>query len=189
VIVAYFVLMAKFHARLFKKTVVVVNSKSMIKLYQNSKNIPLLIFLALCLNGCKSSTNLEIPTPSEAITPTGLDIQTFEKWPEEIEGCSCYFAKNEKEFKEGKYIYLDDLGELAFMRINGSLEKFKLLKREATSTSSRAKKIWTNNNYELIIKQSQTSQTDETWQQKGQMILKLNNGKEFRQNIYGECGC
>jgi hypothetical protein len=161
----------------------------MIKLYQNLKIYLLLIFTALCVFGCKNLNNLEKTSSPKALTNVGLVIQPFEKLPEDVDGCSCYFSENIKKFKEGKFIYLDDYSSLAYMRINNRLEKFTLSSREYPAKSADERKVWINDNFELILEQTEISQIDETWQQKGQMILKLKNGKEFRQIIYGECGC
>jgi hypothetical protein len=161
----------------------------MSKIYQNIEITTLLKFTVLCLFGCKSSTNLEKTTSPEIITTARLVIQSFEKLPKDVHGCSCYFSKTEKEFRERKFIYLDDYSSLAYMKINNRLEKFTLSSREYPAKSADERKVWTNENFELILELTEISLINESWQHTGKIILKPKIGKEISQMIYGECSC
>lgn len=43
--------------------------------------------------------------------------------------------------------------------------------------------------YEVILDHKQVGQIEETWQQKGTMIVRAWGGKELVKEFYGECGC
>ena len=154
----------------------------------------ILTFTIISLFGCNDAPKSEgneketAPTaPSAALNE--IQIQPLEDWPDAIEGCSCYSSGSKKEFENRNYIYLDDYQDLAFMKINGQLEKFSLFQSDTLSSSVDSRKIWTNENFEVIIETRQIGQIDETWQHKGKLILKSNDGEVIEQEIYGECGC
>jgi len=53
-------------------------------------------------------------------------IDTFSKFPPEIDGCGCYFSTDEQTFKKQTYIYADDYEQTAFILINHKMTKFSL---------------------------------------------------------------
>jgi len=116
-------------------------------------------------------------------------IEVIEKWPDDIEGCSCYFSRNRAEFKKSEYIYMDNYGDIAYLKINGNLERFRLAKSKSLMSSDRTEATWVNENFEFDIKTEQIGQIDETWQRKGKLTLKQKDGEIIEEDIYGECGC
>lgn len=158
------------------------------------KTITILTLTIICLFGCNSSPESkdkekvnEVKVSSTELV--GLQIQVIEKWPEEIDGCSCYSSRNKNEFEKREYIYMDDYGDKAFMKINGQLEKFKMTKSDTLTSSEHSKETWENDNFELTIETRQVGQIDETWQHKGKLTLKQKDGETIEREIYGECGC
>ena len=158
------------------------------------KAITFLTFLIICLFGCNSSSSSTVTKEvndqsTSSLKLKELKIQVIDEWPSEIEGCSCYFSLNENGFKNTQYIFISDYQELAFMKINGQLERFKLAEPESETFSGKMIEIWKSDNFELILETHQLGQVDETWQYKGILTLKSKDGANIDQEIYGECGC
>jgi hypothetical protein len=133
-----------------------------------------------------SSQNIrKINNQPSSKNSSNFTLKTFTQIPNEIDGCGCYFyLTNEDEIKE-KYIFINDFAEIAFVSIDGKLEKFKLIKHsEASGFYS-----YTNGIYQLTIEiVSKKSDGYETSRLKG--IIKLTKGKQmYEKKIIGTCGC
>src|SRR5688572_21817600 len=87
-----------------------------------------------------------------------LTLESFPDFPEDIDGCSCYFSRNEKEFNEQKYIYMNDFANISFISINGSLRKLELKKHEEKPISYF---IYADSDYELRIETKTKKATDD----------------------------
>ena len=71
------------------------------------------------------NSNVEINDSIElAVSDSTLilnsDLQTF-NLPAEVQGCSCYFAKNKEDFDNEKYVYADDYGNTAYIKIEDKI--------------------------------------------------------------------
>ncbi len=148
--------------------------------------VSIIVYLLGCSGAEKSEVN-EKKVPS--IELEDIQIQVIEKWPDEIDGCSCYSSRNQDELKKREYIYMDDYVDNAFMNISGRIESFRLIKSDTLASSESSKETWTNERFELIIETEQIGQIEETWQHKGKLTLKSNDGAIIEKEIYGECGC
>jgi hypothetical protein len=118
-----------------------------------------------------------------------LRIDTFSTFPDEIDGCSCYFSNDSTEFEQGKYIYMNDYAEISFMKINGILTKFTQTEfKEKDKTTFVAKFI--SDKYNLTIEVKRGKQNgEETTLQSGTIKLIDKKGKTITTTFYGECGC
>ncbi|MHA3789359.1 hypothetical protein ACX0HA_14205 [Flavobacterium hauense] len=117
-----------------------------------------------------------------------ITVDRFKDFPEEIDGCACYFSANKEDFINGSYIYADTYHDHAYISINGQMMQFKL-KSYTDVTEGYWVKIYTNDDYEVTLDSEEVLQVDETWQQKGTMSIKSKDGKSVKETIYGECGC
>ena len=165
-----------------------------ISINKKMKSTTLLLLTVILYFGCnyppKSKSNETKMNLKKSISETNkLQIQVIADWPDEIDGCSCYSSKSKDEFEKEEFIYMDDYGDLAFMKINGQLERFKLTKSDTLTSSNDSRKTWTNENFEFIIETYQIGEIDETWQHKGKLTFKSNEGEIIEKEIYGECGC
>ena len=126
---------------------------------------------------------------SSSKTVIALKIDTFSTFPPEIDGCSCYFSADSIAFKSGSFIYLNDLGQTSFLKINGVLTKFvEKSHKELDSVTmvSRSK----SDNYDLFIEvKDDMPSGDETQIKKGTIKLSDKNGTTITKVFYGECGC
>ena len=116
-------------------------------------------------------------------------IQVIETTPDEIDGCSCYASRNKDEFEKREYIYMDDYGDIAFMQINGRIERLKLTKSDTLTSADHSKETWANEDFEVTLEKHETGQIEETWQHKGRLTLKPRAGDVIEMEIVGECGC
>ena len=99
----------------------------------------IIFFSAFLLVACKkeqqqntqSSVNKDsvktVQDPAATDPSTGkIAVDTF-PFPTEIKECSCYFAKSKADFLAEKYIYADDAGKTAYMKLDGKRLALNLL--------------------------------------------------------------
>jgi len=115
-------------------------------------------------------------------------IDRFKDFPEEIDGCACYFSTNKEDFIKGSYIYADTYHNHAYISINGKMMQFTL-KSYTDIVEGYWVKKYSNEEYDVTLDSEEVLQVDETWQQKGTMTIKSKDGKIIKETIYGECGC
>ena len=132
---------------------------------------------------------IDMPTVTNFEKVETFKIDTFSTFPAEIDGCSCYFSNDSTEFKQGKYIYMNDYAEISFMKINGILTKFKQTEFKKVSKSTIIAKF-KSDNYEITIEVVDGKQSgEETTLKTGTIKVTDKNGKTVTKNFYGECGC
>ena len=140
------------------------------------KGISGLVLIAILLSGIACSEEKEIV------------IDHFEDFPDEINGCACYFSTNKNDFIKGSYIYADNYQDSAYISINGEMAKFTLTK-QTDVTEGYWIKVYSNDDYEVTIDSEEIWQANQTYLQKGRMTVKSKKGVTITENIYGECGC
>jgi len=125
-------------------------------------------------------------------TPTPLNnltIDTFTTFPSEIDGCSCYFSNNSKEFKKQVYIYVNDYGNISFLKINGKLTKFTQTDFKEIDDHTIEVKA-TSGDYEFMMTVKHLEQSEnKTIFQSGVITLTDKKGRKITKSFYGECGC
>lgn len=125
-----------------------------------------------------------------------LKINFMRGFPEEIVGCSCYFSDTKENIYSNaeKLYYIDDFGKIAFMKINGNLEKFNITKTD--SITEKKHSYFENNKYKgeikalIIPSESYKNEGNELWFYKG--FIEITDKKTMQKTkvtIYGECGC
>lgn len=110
-------------------------------------------------------------------------LESFSDFPEEIDGGSCYFSKSKDELKNHNYIFVNNFGNVAFIKIDGNLMRF-----EMTSNYDDIY-IYKYKDYTMkveIIKRKYIE--SELVLEKG--IITVNTPKGIiKQKFIGECGC
>ena len=158
-----------------------------------------LLFVAACSQKESTERNsIEVVSESEqslakeiythAVQTKDLAFDSFSEFPEEIDGCSCYFSRSAKEFEGQKYIYTNDFANTSFVKVNGELRKLELRKHEEGPISYY---IYSDSEYELRveIKSRQPIEDELDWVT-GEMTLNdLKNHKTVKTEYVGECGC
>lgn len=82
-------------------------------------NLLVLLTLGLCCVSQCSCTQRKVERSS-------LAINTFDSIPDEIDGGMCAFYKSLKDKEKSKYLLINDMGEYAFICIDGTVQKMHL---------------------------------------------------------------
>jgi hypothetical protein len=154
------------------------------------KQMVALLFCSFLIASCgeRSKQDQRVTQPSSQDTGKKVVLDTFSIFPTEVEGCSCYFSNNKEEFKNRRYIYVDNYDSSAYIKINGLFKRFTLLEEKEVGPNHYIKRF-KDGNLELTLDIEQVGQVDETWQQKGTLRISSVKGGGFTKDIYGECGC
>lgn len=148
-----------------------------------------LIFIISCIsNNCNVySQNAISKQKNEKVN---FEIKKFTNLPNEIDGCACYFYLSKQDESKGKYIFVNDFANVAFIFINKKLEKFKLTK----STNHNTIYYYSNNTYDVIIRilknnNSNNEVEEEDSDMTGTMDVLSKKGSKITKKFVGSCGC
>ncbi len=109
-------------------------------------------------------------------------------FPPEVEGCSCYFAENKSDFQKQQFVYVDDYGNNAYIKLNGKLVKIPM--EEGDFDPSNFSKTIENAEYKVEMNGKKIKEMDETMMFEGKMTVEnKKTGEKITAPIYGECGC
>lgn len=152
---------------------------------------------------CKKDTAVEQRTVSDSVTAitdtvAAIPVDTLQQtaafqlgkfgFPPEVEGCSCYFAENKSDFEKEQFVYVDDYGNNATIRING--ENVKIRMDDGDFDPSNFSKSIENEAYLLEMTGKKIDDGDETMLFQGTMkVTDKNTRVVIMTPIYGECGC
>lgn len=126
-------------------------------------------------------------TAKQNLEDNAILLESF-PLPPEINGCSCYFARNEEEFEREEYIYADDYGSSAHLKLDGKMVKIAM--EEGDFDPSNFQKTIENEQYKIHMTGKQVSAQEELMIFKGQLTIEnKTNRKQTTTPIYGECGC
>lgn len=109
-------------------------------------------------------------------------------FPKEIKECSCYFAKNKTDFEKEKYIYADDAGKTAYMKLDGKRIAMNLISSSDMEADEVLSKEIENENYKISIKGKKIKH-EEVLLFEGTLTIERPDGSITKMPIYGECGC
>lgn len=127
------------------------------------------------------------PTTDTIRIKSSPELETF-PMPAEVEGCSCYFATNKTGYENEKYVYVDDYGKSAYIKIRGNMINIPI--KEADLDPSNFTKNIKNSEYKVILSGKKINEMDETMMFQGTMTVEnKKTGERFSTPIYGECGC
>ena len=130
---------------------------------------------------------IEPVDPIPTVPPT-VDVAVYTEYPEEIDGCACYFGKTASDLSEGKYIFMTNYEKKAYMKLDGGMRVFELIS-STDLEGGRLMETWSNENYQMVVKSTQTGQIDETWQSVGTINIKPTDKDATMISVVGECGC
>lgn len=157
------------------------------------------IFLALVLVACKKDKPADsASTPNDSLTtiqdsvktniPSGtISVETF-SFPKEIKECSCSFAKNKADFESEQYIYADDAGKTAYMKLDGKKLALNLISSSDMEVEERLSKEVENEEYKISIK-GKKIKNEEALLFEGTLTIEKPDGTAVTLPIYGACGC
>lgn len=137
-----------------------------------------------------TTDSLKVETDSmnvgTAETLNQINLETF-GFPAEVNGCSCYFSKNKEDFDQEKYIYIDDYGNNAYLKIDGKTVKIKM--KEGDFDPDNFSKVIKNEEISVTIQGKKVNELEEVMMFEGTMTVENKNGGKTITPIYGECGC
>lgn len=108
--------------------------------------------------------------------------------PDVIDECACVFSGSPSDYEAAKYLYIDNMENLAFVVLDGKMNQFQI-KSTKNSNDTHQIKTMSNDLYELTIELSRTGNDDDEWQQQGTLTLKTKSGALIVKEIYGLCAC
>ncbi len=114
-----------------------------------------------------------------------VDVFPF---PKEIKECSCYFARNKADFEDEKYIYADDAGKTAYMKLDGKRIAMNLISSSDMEVDEALSKEIENENYKISVKGKKIKH-EEVLLFEGTLTIEKPDGSITTMPIYGECGC
>ena len=158
------------------------------------KILTILIIATLSFTSCggekqQPSIALPIPEPEKIIEDKTLVISSFDTIPEEIQGCGCAFAADSLAYKSGRFIFADDIGDTAYMNINGKMVRLKGSK-ETSADSTAVLAQYTADKIEVKLNVVHGRQIgEESTEETGTITVKQEDGQTITKSIYGECGC
>ncbi|MDR2009759.1 MAG: hypothetical protein LBQ22_04685 [Bacteroidales bacterium] len=128
---------------------------------------------------------------NNTINEQNLTIDTFSTFPPEIDGCSCYFSEDSIEFENEQYIFMYDLWQVSFVKINGVLTKFTRIDDGNDEVHfSDFKTKFKNDNYEIEIEfNAVVGEGYESSLIIGRIKLTNRKGTTITKTMYGLCGC
>ena len=115
-----------------------------------------------------------------------INLETF-GFPAEVNGCSCYFSKNKEDFDQEKYIYIDDYGNNAYLKIDGKTVKIKM--KEGDFDPDNFSKVIKNEEISVTIQGKKVNELEEVMMFEGTMTVENKKGQKTITPMYGECGC
>ena len=123
----------------------------------------IIFFSAFLLTACKKDKETVSNTASKdslttvqdsakTNTSTGKILVEPFPFPKEIKECSCYFAKNKADFEAEKYIYADDAGKTAYMKLDGKRLAMNLISSSDMEADEELSKEIESGDYKISVK-------------------------------------
>ncbi|MCW3169199.1 hypothetical protein OMO38_11790 [Chryseobacterium sp. 09-1422] len=135
----------------------------------------------------KDSVNIVQDSAETDSQPANILVDVF-PFPKEIKECSCYFAKNKADFENEKYIYADDAGKTAYMKLDGKRIAMNLISSSDMEVDEELTKEIENENYKISVK-GKKIKNEEVLLFEGTLTIEKPDGSKTVIPIYGECGC
>jgi len=158
----------------------------------------IIIFSALLVVACKKEQpnvltttpkdSLNIVQDSAKVESSGKILVETIAFPKEIKECSCYFAKSKADFEAEKYIYADDAGKTAYMKLDGKRLAMNLISSSDMEADELLTKEIENDDYKISVK-GKKIKGEEALLFEGTITIEKPDGTVITLPIYGECGC
>ncbi|MEG0928514.1 MULTISPECIES: hypothetical protein [Chryseobacterium] len=159
----------------------------------------IILFSAFLLVACKKdketvsgststdSANIVKDSAHATISSGKILIENI-SFPEEIKECSCYFARSKADFEAEKYIYADDAGKTAYMKLDGKRLAMNLISSSDMEVDEELTKEIESNDYKISVK-GKKIKGEEALLFEGTLTIEKPDGSVITTPIYGECGC
>ncbi|KFF07927.1 hypothetical protein [Chryseobacterium luteum] len=159
----------------------------------------IIFFSAFLLTACKKDKEtVQNPTSKDSLnlvkdsaktgTASGKVLVDIIPFPKEIKECSCYFARNKADFEAEKYIYADDAGKTAYMKLDGKRMAMNLISSSDMEVDEELTKEIESDQYKISVK-GKKIKSEEALLFEGTLTIEKPDGTVETIPIYGECGC
>ena len=140
--------------------------------------------------GCGERTQIQA---GKSETVSRLSIDSFIEVPNDIEGCACYFFKDEEALKKKEYLFTNNYDSIAYVSIDNNPVRLKLTKttRESNTFGDHDySETYNNENFTVTINvKYEKANGDESWRVEGNLRITRKDGQSFTTKFVGECGC
>lgn len=159
----------------------------------------IIFFSAFLLTACKKDKEtIQSSNPSDSlnlvkdsaatVAASGKVLVDIIPFPKEIKECSCYFARNKADFEAEKYIYADDAGKTAYMKLDGKRLAMNLISSSDMEVDEELTKEIESDQYKISVK-GKKIKSEEALLFEGTLTIEKPDGTVETMPIYGECGC
>lgn len=114
-----------------------------------------------------------------------INVGVFSSIPKEIDGCACYFYMTEQDKKQEKYVCVNDFASIAFVYVNGRLQKFILKEHKKTDNSY----FYSNEEFNLEIHITKKNDAGDEGSDVSGTITVSNKSQNITKDFVGNCGC
>lgn len=133
------------------------------------------------------SVQKESATTEVQSTENTLDIQSFEYLPE-LGECFTYIAKSKEDYNAQKFIYADDYGNQAYVKIGEEMKNIPLEEGDFDPSDNSRKIKWEGGKVFMEIIPIKEESTDEEVIFEGAIKIQI-DGKIYQTAIYGKYSC
>lgn len=152
------------------------------------KNSLIQFAIILLFYSCNFTDRADKKTESMNKKDSDIILQTFTELPDAIDGCACLFAEDNKAFKNGEYLYADNMQTAGFVKIGDEMVQVTL---DESDNSSDIRILTTGKNEDIEVKLDirKSDQLDYQGSYFGTLEVKTKDGRKYKKTVFGECGC
>ncbi len=129
------------------------------------------------------SYDIEKVRSSDSIT-----LDTFNYYPDEIEGCSCSCSNSLADFNNEEHICVTSYWDIAYLKLNDEMTKFKLTRHD-TLADGTSIVDYENEKFKLTIESKFIKTEYESSSIIGTIRLHSNSREILSRKFVGGCGC
>jgi hypothetical protein len=122
-----------------------------------------------------------------------LSIHDIIGFPDEIDGCGCYFDFTQEKLGRNEFAFLNNYEGVAFVNINNELVRFEIVESERNPDEFGDydhTEHYKSESYTLYIEKKIVESIGvEVWWFEAVMTLEDNAGQIVTAKLVGECGC
>jgi hypothetical protein len=137
----------------------------------------------------RNAPGVQIDSATVDTTTSSVGLNSFDEFPEEIDGPGCFFSIDERDYEANHYVYADNADSICYIKMNGKFIRFELLERKSDTIFNSYIEKYKSEDYQLSVEVKKVKEVDETYFYKGSMFIKYKNEPAEEKELYGVCGC
>ncbi|WP_284653736.1 hypothetical protein [Flavobacterium terrisoli] len=136
-----------------------------------------------------NGSEIQIDSATVDTTTSNVGLNSFDEFPEEIDGPGCFFAIDEKDYDDGHYVYADNADSICYIKMNDEFIRFELAERKRDTTFNTYIRKFKSDDYQLSVDVKKVKEVGEAYFFKGSMFIKHKDEPAVEKELYGVCGC